>query len=237
MTLSEKLIYLFNQLDDYLRIKHFNNSPSYMSFSRKIYYLKKHRLEPLFENKRYFDMLRKASDIRNIIAHNNDLVVPNEVFVREFEELVSRITKPKTLRDVMTPFQKLKTLRLTDRLSDGIELFKQYGFASIPIVENKHLIGFLTEKTMFDFLTVSDQIIDKQMRIHTLLDVINLDKEPRAYFQFVSKDLTVDDGYVYFLDDFKKKHELILLLVTEHGRKDERLLGIVALRDLKNELY
>ena len=208
-----------------------------MSFSRKIYYLKKRRSEPLFENDHYFDMLKKASDIRNIIVHNNDLVIPNEQFVREFEILVERITKPKTVKDVMTPFSKLKTLNLNHRLNDGIRLFKQYGFASIPIMDGGHLVGFLTEKTVFDYLSVYDQKVDKQMHLSRLIDVMNFDQEPRAYFKFVSQDLTVDDGYQIFIEDFKHKHELILLLVTKNGKKDERLLGIVALRDLKNELY
>jgi hypothetical protein len=49
--------------------------------------------------------------------------------------------------------------------------------------------------------------------------------------------MTVDEAYQCFMEDFKDKHELMLLLVTEHGKETESLLGIVALRDLKNVLY
>lgn len=237
MTQSEKLIHLYNKLDEYLRIKHFNNNSSYTSYSRKIYYIKQHRLEPIFDNQKDFELIRKAGEIRNIIVHNNDLVVPNEQFIDQFEDLVERITKPKEVQEVMTWFKQLKTLNVDARLSDCIHVLNKYHFASVPILDKNHVVGFFTEKTLFDYLTVSERLIDKTMRIHDLIDVINLDQKPRAYFKFIPRDMTVDKAYQYFIEDFKGKHELILLLVTEHGQSDESLLGIVALRDLKNVLY
>lgn len=237
MDKSERLIHLFNQLDEYLRIKHFNNNPSYTSYSRKIYYIKKHHLEPVFENKRDFDVIKKAGEIRNIVVHNNDLVDPNETFLNQFEALVERITRPKRVDQVMTPYQRLKKAQITDRLNDAIQLIKKHGFASIPVLKDGHVLGFFTEKTVFDYLTISDRIVDKDMTLETLKDVINFDQKPRAYFKFISRDMTVDEAYQIFIEDFRKKHELMLLLVTEHGDASESLLGIVALRDLKNVIY
>lgn len=237
MDQSEKLIHLYNQLDEYLRIKHFNNNASYTSYSRKIYYIKKHRLEPIFDNKKDFDLIKKAGEIRNIIVHNNDLVVPSDVFIDDFEKLVDRITKPQQVQDVMTPFGQLKTVGLDGRLSECIHLLKQYQFASVPILEKNQVVGFFTEKTLFDYLAVSDRIVDKNMKVKDMMDVLNLDQKPRAYFKFIPRDMTVDKAYQFFIEDFKDKHELILLLVTEHGSTDQALLGIVALRDLKKVLY
>jgi CBS domain-containing protein len=237
MDASEKLIHLYNQLDEYLRIKHFNNNVSYTSYSRKIYYIKKHRLEPIFENNKEFDMIKKAGEIRNIIVHNNDLVVPSEEFLNQFESLVERITMPQKVEEVMTRFNKLKTADLSERLGNVVNVLKEYGFASVPILENNEVIGFFTEKTLFDYLTLSDRLVDKDMRIKDLIEVINFDQKPRAYFKFIPRDMTVDEAYQFFMEDFKDKHELMLLLVTEHGKETESLLGIVALRDLKNVLY
>jgi hypothetical protein len=69
-----------------------------------------------------------------------------------------------------------------------------------------------------------------------MIEVIDLDQKPRAYFDFIGRDMSIDDAYQIYTDDFKMNHELIVLLVTEHGIDSEKLLGIVTLRDIKNHL-
>lgn len=236
MIKEQKFIDLFNQLDEYLRIKHFNNNSSYTSYVKKLFYVKKHKLEPLIQRNSNFDILKKAGDIRNIVVHNQNIIVPSDSFLKQFEILVKRITQPKMVSEIMTQYRDLLTKDMDDRLSDVIDLMKEKGFASIPILDGKDFVGMFTEKTMFDYLTISNRIVDKNMNLRSLLPVIDLDKEPRAYFKFINKSMAVDEAYQIFMDDFKLKHQLILLLVTENGKKDEQLLGIVALRDLKNEL-
>ncbi|MDA3931794.1 MAG: CBS domain-containing protein [Tenericutes bacterium] len=227
---------LYNKLDTYLRVKHFNNNPSYMSYVRKLFYIKKHKLEPIINREHQFDVLKTAGEIRNIIAHNNDIIIPNESFLKTFENLVNRIVEPKKVTQVMTVFSDLQTKEYSDRLSEVIALMKDSGFASIPILNNKKFVGMFTERTVFDYLTISERIIDKDMLIKEFHEVIDLDEEPRKYFNFVDRKMTVDEAYDIFTSDFKDKHNLILLLVTENGSPKESLLGIVALRDLKNEL-
>jgi len=228
---------LFNKLDTYLRIKHFNNNPSYMSYVRKLFYIKKHKLEPIIGRDHHFDILRTAGEIRNILAHNNDIIIPSDDFLNEFKELVTRITEPNILSQIMTRYSDLHTKTYDDRLSDVLGLMKSSGFASIPILEDNQFVGMFTERTVFDYLTISDRIIDKDMKVKEMHEVIDLDNEPKQYFKFVPKDMGVDTAYDIFINDFKEERHLILLLITENGRHHEKLLGIVALRDLKNELY
>jgi len=237
MNKEERFVDLFNQLDAYLRIKHFNNNPSYTSYSRKLFYIKKRRLEPVFENDHDFDLLKKAGDIRNIIVHNNHLIIPSDEFLSQFQKLVERITAPLRVDQIMTHFKRLKTLTLEDTLRAAIELMNASGYASIPVLKSQELIGFFTQKTVFDYLTISERIVDLDMRLDRLFDVIDLDGKPREYFKFIPRTMTIDQAYQIYTEDFRDKHQLILLLVTEHGKREESLLGIVALRDLKNALY
>ncbi len=237
MNKEDRFIELYNQLDEYLRVKHFNNNQSYTSFSRKIFYIKNHKLEPVMQNEKNFDTLKKAGEIRNIIAHNNDIIVPSDFFMNQFEELVERITKPKRVEQIMTKYRDLHTKTYNDRLRDVMEIIKEKGYNTIPILRDNKFVGMFTERTIFDYLTVSDRIIDKEMKIEELHDVINLDNKPRAYYKFIPRHMSVDEAYDIFIQDFKQKHHLLLLLVTENGLQSEKLLGIVALRDLKNELY
>ena len=236
MKKEDYFIDLYNELDTYLRVKHFNNNPAYTSYSKKIFYVKKHKLEAVFKNDKDFDVLKKAGEIRNIIAHNNDIIIPSDKFLNRFESLVKRITNPLRIDQIMTKYRDLITLTTKDKLRDVIDVMSKHGFGQIPILEDNLLKGIFTEKTIHDFLTISERIVDKDMPLHQLSTVIDLDNKPRRFFRFVARDMNVDQAYEIFTKDFREKHELIVLLVTEHGQSDELLLGIVALRDLKNAL-
>ena len=150
---------------------------------------------------------------------------------------MKRVISPKRVDQIMTKYGDLITKDVNDRLQDAIEVLEQKGYNSIPILDHEKFIGMFTEKTLFDYLTISNRIIDKQMKISDLQDAINLDSKPRAYYQYISRKMNVEEAYQLFIEDFKNKHQLMLLLVTENGLKGENLLGIVALRDLKNVLY
>lgn len=237
MNKEDQFIELYNQLDEYFRVKYFNNNPSYTSYSRKIYFIRNHKLEPVLMNEKNFDVFKKAGEIRNIISHNNDVIIPSDSFLETFKSLVKRVISPKRVDQIMTKYGDLITKDVNDRLQDAIEVLEQKGYNSIPILDHEKFIGMFTEKTLFDYLTISNRIIDKQMKISDLQDAINLDSKPRAYYQYISRKMNVEEAYQLFIEDFKNKHQLMLLLVTENGLKGENLLGIVALRDLKNVLY
>ncbi len=238
MNKEEYFLKLYNELDEYLRLHHFNNHSSYTSYVKKIFYIKNHKLNPIIENNYNFDLLKKAGEIRNIIAHNNDVIVPSDGFIEAFEKLVKEITKPKMVYQIMTKASDLQTKSIDDSIADAIKLIKKRGYSSIPILKKDKIIGMFTEKSIFDYLTISgNSHIDTSMSLETIISAIDLDNKPRQYFKFIPKDLNVYDAYEIFSEDFKGKRELVLLLVTNSGNFSEKILGIVALRDLKSELY
>ncbi|HOO44266.1 MAG TPA: CBS domain-containing protein, partial [Bacillota bacterium] len=89
----------------------------------------------------------------------------------------------------------------------------------------------------FDYLTIyKNKTVDKTMTIADIMEVLDLDSDPRQYFVFIDRKLTVEDAYDHFDKNLKQRRELLLLLVTEHGERNEKLLGIVTLRDIENAL-
>ncbi|MFW5888779.1 MAG: CBS domain-containing protein [Bacillota bacterium] len=237
MNKEEYFLKLYNDLDKYLRVKHFNNHPSYTSYVKKIFYIKNHKLNPIIQNNYNFDLLKKAGDIRNIIAHNSDVIVPSDSFIEQFETLVNEITRPKLVYQIMTNYSDLHTINLNGQITEAIQIIKDKGYSTIPIIKQNKIIGLFTEKSLFDFLTIEgNDNINKSMTLEDIKEAIDLDNKPRQYYQYIPKDLTVYEAYEIFSEDFKGKRELILLLVTHSGKETEKILGIVALRDLKNEL-
>ena len=137
----------------------------------------------------------------------------------------------------MTKFSDLKTAKPSDSVGYVIDLLKEHGYNTIPIIENGKLLGAFTEKTVFDFLTIfKNKTISKDMLISDIMEAIDLNSIPRRYFEFIKRDADIYEAYELYLKDAKQKRELLLLFVTENGSWKEKLLGIVSLRDLKNAL-
>jgi len=234
---EREFLKLFNELESFLRITYHDIDYSYTGFITKLYQIKKSKENRLINNTNNFELIKQAAQMRNIIAHNNDILIPSDRFIKEFAELVHKITKPLTVRQVMTNFYELKTASLNSTIGETVELLNKSGFSTIPIIENNELIGIFTEKSLFDYLSLKqNKAVLISMKISEIIEAIDLNNHPRKYYEFISVNTDIYQAYEYFNKDLKKRREMLLLLVTENGKTGEHLLGIVALRDLENQL-
>jgi hypothetical protein len=238
MTKEQQFLDLFRKLEKYLRIEYNQGNYSYSSFMSTIYKIKKSNRNPLFTNKYNFDILQQASQVRNIISHNNDVIIPSEKFLNDFRKVVDKICEPLKIENVMIQLSKLRTAGLSTKVGSVINMLKEYGFNTIPIIDNNQLMGVFTEKSAYDYLSMKkNQTLTKDMKIRDILEAIDLNSDPRKYFDFIGRDASIIEAYDCFTRDLKSKRELLLLLVTEEGEKEQKLLGIVALRDIEKALF
>ena len=237
MSKEQKFLDLFKRLEKHLRIEYNQNHYSYAGFMSTLYKIKKSRKNHFINNRYNFDIIQQASQIRNIISHNRNVLIPSDSFVDNFEKIVNKICDPLKIENIMIKFSKLKTVTSNSKIEDAIQLLKEHGYNTIPVVDNSTLIGIFTEKSCYDYLSISKNTqINKNMKIEEILEAIDLNSDPRKYFEFVSRNASIHDAYELYNSDRSHKRELLLLLVTENGNKEEKLLGIVALRDVENAL-
>lgn len=238
MTKESQFLELFRKLEKQLRIEYSRGTYSYSGFMTTIHRIKKSNKNPIISNKYNFDILRQASQIRNILSHNNDVLIPSDQFLNQFRKIVNQICDPLKIENIMINLNDLKTADLNTAVGDVISMLKEYGYNTIPIIEKNQLMGVFTEKSVFDYLTMhKTKSISKQMKIKDILEAIDLNTDPRKYFDFIGRDASIHEAYDLFNKDLKSRRELLLLLVTEKGETDQALLGIVALRDIENALF
>ncbi|PKK95356.1 MAG: hypothetical protein CVV60_01650 [Tenericutes bacterium HGW-Tenericutes-5] len=230
-------ISLFNDLENYLRITYNKGDYSYTGFITKLYQIKKSRENMIINDMENFEIIKQAAQMRNIIAHNNDVLIPSDQFIKKFESIVKKITKPLTVKDIMTEYNQLKTISLKTKIKDAVNLLKSSGFSTLPVIEGDDLLGLFTEKSLYDYFSLNQvHQISKDMTIKDIIEAIDLNNHPRKYYDFVDKNKSIYEAYQMFNKDIKQRREMLLLLVTDSGSNYEQLLGIVALRDLENHL-
>ncbi|MDH8677713.1 CBS domain-containing protein [Fusibacter bizertensis] len=122
------------------------------------------------------------------------------------------------VRAIMTPAKELKVLQPTDSAKDAIQLIEDNGFLSLPVVENKIFVGFLSKQFIYDTFFKSGN-----NDIQTFLE------KPVGEFLFnkvdaVTPDLLIEEAADIF---FKNKRRFIPVV----GDQNE-FLGIVTQNSL-----
>ncbi len=238
MNKESEFLELFRKLEKHLRIEYSRGTYSYSNFMNTIHRIKKTNKNSVISNKHNFDILHQASQIRNILSHNNNVLIPSDKFLNEFRAIVKKICDPLKVGHIMIKLDDLKSASLNTPVGDIINMLKEYGYNTIPIIDNHQLMGVFTEKSAYDYLSMyKTKSLSKNMLIKDILEAIDLNSDPRKYFDFIGRNASIQDAYDLFNKDLKSRRELLLLLVTEKGEYDQALLGIVALRDIENALF
>ncbi|WLR53022.1 CBS domain-containing protein [Bacillus tianshenii] len=180
------------------------------------------------------DDLKEYSYLRNAIVHDRDfpervIADPHISVVEKLEYIASQLTEPQTLipifeRDVVT-FDISQTVQ---ELMDGIKIF---GFSQFPVMQNGICTGLITDRGITRWF-VNDLEKCRQLNEITLKDVLNFEKNIKNY-TFMAKSKNVYDIRELFYHHLERHGvRLEAVLITDNGRPDERLLGIITPFDM-----
>lgn len=227
--MKEEFINVFNRLENHLRIElGITEYATYREMLRK----SKNRVINSGNN---LDILKVAGDLRNIIMHNNDIALPTDAFLDTFKEIVEKIERPKRLKDIMIKYDNLKICALEDSILKAYKLMTEYKLTSIPIVDDKKLLGVFSEATIIsNFINEDGELIVdlKRTCFKEQLDAMNIEQHPSLNYKFKSENMDIYEAEEIFLKDYSDEKRTEIVFVTHRGRNDERLLGIVTIYDL-----
>ncbi len=235
MDQKTRFLTLFAKLEKFLRIEYERGDYKESTFMGTLFRIRGKKQNAIIANPACFDVLQQAAQLRNIIVHNEDIASPSAAFIDRFAEIVRMITKPEKLGNVMIPLSRIKKARPEDAVDTVMELMETHGFSKIPVFADGRLAGVFTEKAFYYYLSIAKTAtISRKMLIGELLQAIDLDGDPAAYFDFISRNADVFQALHRFQRDFREKNKLEMLFVTENGLKGEAVLGIVTLKDLEH---
>ena len=225
---SDRFIFAFNRIEKSL--EKISGLSGYMSFPRLIE--KSKHLNAVI--RKFEQDLRECGDLRNAIVHNRTdseyaIAEPHEDIVELIEYIDRELSKPVTVGDMF--LRKVHILQATDTLANGLKLIREKKFNQIPIYQSNKFIGLVTATGITYWLAdnMTDEMISREMP--TLLDIYSHEKQKNTY-RFIRMDLSVYEAEEYFKKSVAEGKRLEALLITENGRPEEKLLGIITPLDL-----
>ncbi|MDW7739800.1 MAG: CBS domain-containing protein [Bacillota bacterium] len=189
------------------------------------------RINPIIERFK-FD-LREFGELRNAIVHDRAggeiIAEPNDQAVAQIERIAHLLLEPP---GVAPDFLKeVLTLKVSDPVSRAIRELSNFSYTQAPVLDDGKLAGMVTSNMIVKWMGKS--LADGTFNINktTLQDVIRVVGHENNYITVsVNKSLFEIPELFYKWQQDGKKLEAVL--ITQHGRLDEKLLGIITNRDL-----
>lgn len=235
---GDKFIELFKELEDVIKSK--CKTVGIQTEGMKMDYLIRTLSTKNNVVKRYFDELLLIKDIRNIDSHKGNknyryIVSPNPETNLHLKKIINEIENPPIIfeNNMYVKREKMCCKSLDDTIYDTIREMSEKIYTHIPILKDNILFGVFSENTFLDVINEKTEIIiDSNTKFSEIQEFLKIDKHSMEEFKFISKHTTVYDIEDMFKNYFKQNKRLGCVYITEHGNKNEEILGMLTAWDV-----
>jgi len=230
MTNSEKFLAIYNELDDYMRKE--LKEDTYVGHTDLIYKMAR-KGNNVF--KCYGEDLKKYARLRNAIVHNPEkrisdpLAEPHEIIVSKYQDLLEKVLNPPlAINSIAVLKDDMYTTTLDANVLEIMKVMNKKTYTHVPIIEDGKLIGVFSENTIFSYITQKENvIIDDELKISDFIDFIPIHNHVSEIFVFVPRDITVIEIEDIFREEFENNKRISAIFITQNGKENEKLLGLI----------
>lgn len=193
-------------------------------------------IAPLFrersELKKHKNEFYKLKNIRNIIGHNADtlsitLFSVKDKTIERLESLLSSIEESTSVFSVCVKYEEILSANLNDSLLEKLKIMQSKKFNTIPVIENKKIVGIFSEDTLLRYLIDNEIIlIDSSLRFKDI-DKYLVVNENKLRYRFISKSLSIKSLYEQYTTDFENQVNIKAYFITHSGNQKEKVLGLI----------
>lgn len=190
------------------------------------------RINPVVQHKS--NELWSLYGLRNVFAHGDRDQYIAEIKQIAFDQLdliLKLIDNPPVIGNI---FSKSVFTASSNEITEVVlRAMQQKLYTHVPIYDDNKFIGLLTETTLLDWLVENINEGRAQFYKRRICD-INLSylNSKANRFLFAPAGTSIFDVYQKFLNAIDGNARLGAILITENGKRDERLLGIITAWDL-----
>ncbi len=234
---TTKFISVYNEIDHYMR-KHLR-AAEYNDHSSL--------LRQMSDKNRMFSDnykdLKLFSELRNMLIHNpypgkaDPLLIPHNYILKKYEEIRDAVLHPKKALDIAIKASSIYKTTLNANAIDVMDEMDEKTYTHVPVMDQDNLVGVFSENSILAYLVnKKDAIILKDTKISEFADFIGIDKHKSEYFEFVSRDTLLSDVELLFQEGLKARKRIAVVYITEHGKKEEKLLGMITAWDVAGKV-
>ena len=176
--------------------------------------------------------------LRNLLSHydwskaGNDMVIVTDQAVRQVNNLYYALN-PVTLMRVAIRAGQIFAPSPDDSVLAAVKVMQRNDYSYIPIVENHRIVGVFSTKTIMRIVAENNSaLLSENLKFRDIAASTRLVDEPMAHYGFINPNTTVEDVSLKFQRSKTRKVRLDMLFITDNGRSDGLLQGMITPVDL-----
>ena len=176
--------------------------------------------------------------LRNLLSHydwskaGNDMIIVTDQAVRQVNNLYYALN-PVTLMRLAIRAGQIFAPAPSDSVLAAIQVMQRNDYSYIPIVDNHQMVGVFSTKTLLSLIAGRNTFqLSDTMTFQDIANHIRIADESNAHYGFIDPNATVEDVSGKFQRSKTRKKRLDVLFITDNGRSDGRLQGMITPVDL-----
>ena len=235
---GNKLIDLFKELEEIIRKK--CNACGIITENTTVDFQIKELSKKNSVVRKYQDELMIIKKVRNINTHQrNDkygyIVCPNPDMNIKLKTIIDEIKNPPAIYNskICVKRQNMYCRTIDDTIEETIKVMIEKVYTHIPIFENDKLVGVFSENTLLDIVNKeSGIVINKDTRFKEIQEYLKIENHSSEEFKFISRNKNIYDIEDIFKDYFTRNKRLGCVYITENGKENEKILGMLTAWDI-----
>lgn len=201
----------------------------------------------VLKEQKYFKQFKTQvdlyKDIRNLLSHEPKRrgdypIIPTKGIIDGLEALKNRVTNPPRVNTIMVESRNVYSASVNDSVRTVINAMIKNVYTHIPILDDGKVIGVFSENTFLSLFENEELVmIDDNLKFNdaTIQKLIPIDRHITESFRFVPRDTSVFEVEELFKKAADGGDRIGLIFVTQNGKQNERILGILTPWDLPSE--
>ncbi|MBO7729756.1 MAG: CBS domain-containing protein [Lachnospiraceae bacterium] len=176
-------------------------------------------------------------DVRNLLTHRPRIgefyaVEPTDAMLSLLEKLIDRLEHPLSAIRIAVPIEEVLSASLDSPVLDSLEKMYKRAFSHMPILEEGKVAGVFSGSSLMNCVLYKHIMFSGDLKFRDIKDTFTFDQHPSETFRFVSRDTLVSDISDMFDETLQQEERIGMIFVTENGKSDEELLGIITAWDV-----
>ena len=225
---SDRFLTAFNRIDHSMR--DIVGAREFIPFFRLVDQAKKKSVLV----RKYEDDLRSYAELRNAIVHQRTsteyvIAEPHLEVVERIEHIDEVIARPKLVGQLFR--KRVMSFQMSDSLQYTLKVIRKRKYTQFPVYDGQQFQGLLTTVGITNWLASSIIQTNIPKSVPTLRDILQHEKNNRNY-KFISRYMTIYEAEEIFKAGVERGRRFEALLITEHGKPRQKLIGIVTPIDI-----
>ena len=196
------------------------------------------------EYRPFREEIKYCQEVRNLLQHKQKIggnfpVEPSREMIDFLERVINSLKNRKKCGEIMVPMEKLYYRLEKDSVKETVFGMKKISSSHIPVLDDEHrVIGVFTPVSFLNMLADNGfEPLSTTVNFSVLKKYIALDHHSSEVYRFVKSDLYVDELKEIFENTYSGGKRLAMVFVTENGKPDGKLFGIISPWDVLGKDY